>query len=128
MVRHKAQIRSSPSSRRGVIYVAANNGRIPNEGEFDFSFSTIAGNDENVVVQVAEVNMALGAVSYLVDNGYRVVFDEDLKTGKDISFMLRKIRMLRPGFFVKGIYGCWMPLCNPLRISMRVFRGRRERS
>ena len=92
MVRNKTEIRSSPSSRRGVNYVAANNGRIPNEGEFDFNFSTVEGNDEEFVVQVAEVNKALGAVSYLVDHGYRVVFDRDLKTGKDVSFMLQKER------------------------------------
>ena len=90
MVRNKSKIRSSPSSRRGVQYVAANNGRIPNEGEVDFKFTTAEGNDEEFVVQIAEVNKALGSVSYLVDHGYRVTFDKDAKTGKDISFMLNK--------------------------------------
>ena len=98
MVRNKAKIRSSPSSRRGVNYVAANDGRIPNEGEFDFSFQTTEGNDETMVVQVAEVNKALGAVSYLVDHGYRVVFDKDLKTGRDISFMLQKAKNITSRF------------------------------
>ena len=70
--------------------MAANNGRIPNEGEVDFKFTTTEGNDEVFVVQIAEVNKALGSVSYLVDQGYRVTFDKDLKTGKDISFMLNK--------------------------------------
>ena len=90
MVRGKTKIRPSPSSRRGVHYVAANNGRIPNEGEVDFAFQTIEGNSEEIVVQIAEVNKALGAVSYLVDKGYRVVFDKDLVTGKDISYMMKK--------------------------------------
>ena len=90
MVRNKAKIRPSPSSRRGVNYVAANNGRIPNEGEVDFKFTTMEGNDEQFVIQIAEVNKALGSVSYLVDQGYRVTFDKDLKTGRDISFMLNK--------------------------------------
>ena len=90
MVRNKSKIRPSPSSRRGVNYVAANNGRIPNEGEVDFKFTTMEGNDEQFVIQIAEVNKALGSVSYLVDQGYRVTFDKDLKTGRDISFMLNK--------------------------------------
>ena len=90
MVRNKTKIRPSPSSRRGVQYVAANNGRIPNEGEVDFAFTTAEGNSEEFVVQVAEVNKALGAVSYLVDKGYRVVFDKDETSGKDISYMMKK--------------------------------------
>ena len=98
MVRNKTKIRPSPSSRRGVHYVAANGGRIPNEGEFDFAFKTVEGNNEEMVVQVAEVNKALGAVSYLVDHGYRVVFDKDLKTGKDISFMLHKAKNVTSRF------------------------------
>ena len=90
MVRNKTKIRPSPSSKRGVHYVAANNGRIPNEGEIDFSFTTSEGNEEEFVVQIAEVNKALGAVSYLVDRGYRVVFDKDTDSGKDISYMMKK--------------------------------------
>ena len=78
--------------------MAANDGRIPNEGEFDFAFQTVEGNDEEMVVQIAEVNKALGAVSYLVDHGYRVVFDKDLKTGKDISFMLQKAQNVTSRF------------------------------
>jgi hypothetical protein len=91
MVKNKSKIRASPSSIRGVHYVAANNGRIPNEGEFDFDFFTSEGNQESIIVQIAEANKALGAVSYLVDNGYRVVFDKDMATGKDVSFMMKKV-------------------------------------
>ena len=36
------------------------------------------------------MNKALGAVSYLVDHGYRVVFDQDEKTGHDVSMMTHK--------------------------------------
>ena len=68
MVRNKKMIRASPSSKRGVHYVAANGGRIPNEGEFDFEFSTQEGHEESMIFQIAEVNKALGAVSYLVGN------------------------------------------------------------
>ena len=90
MVRRKDRIRPSPSSLKGEHYVAANNGRIPNEGEVDFEFITPDGHQEKMVFQIAEVNKALGSVSYLVDNGYRVAFDKDIATGKDLSFMIHK--------------------------------------
>ena len=90
MIRKKTAIRPSPSSIKGMHYIAANNGRIPNEGEFDFSFVTQEGHNETMVFQVAEVNKALGAVSYLVDNGYQVIFDKDLATDRDLSYMRHK--------------------------------------
>ena len=93
MVRNKAKIRPSPSSRRGVQYVAAKRGRIPNEGEVGFASTTSEGNAEEFVVQVAEVNKALGAVSYLVDKGYRVVFDKDATTGKDVCYMKKTAKV-----------------------------------
>ena len=86
----KQKMRPSPGSRRGAHYLAANNGRIANEGECDFKFKTVEGNEQNITFQIAEVNKALGAVSYLVDSGYRVVFDQDEETGHDISMMLHK--------------------------------------
>ena len=36
------------------------------------------------------MNKALGAVSHLVDDGYRVIFDKDEKTGHDLSMMIHK--------------------------------------
>ena len=90
MVRNKAKIRPSPASIRGVHYVAANNGRIPNEGEVDFEFTTDDGHYEFLVMQIAEVNKALGSVSYMVDTGFRVVFDRDEETGVDLSMMVHK--------------------------------------
>ena len=39
---------------------------------------------------MAEVNKALAAVSALVDSNHRVVFDKDMKTGADISFIIDK--------------------------------------
>ena len=86
----KQKMRPSPGSRRGAHYLAANNGRIANEGECDFKFRTIEGNEQNITFQIAEVNKALGSVSYLVDNGYRVVFDQDEATGHDVSMMIHK--------------------------------------
>ena len=91
MVRRKQQIRSSAGSRAGVHYVAANNARIRNEGECDFHFSTKEGQEENFVFQIAEVNKALCAVSYLVDHGHQVIFDKDEETGVDISRIINNI-------------------------------------
>ena len=62
-----------------------------NEGEVDFSFTTQEGNGENFVVQIAEVNSFLGSISYLVDQGFRVTFDKDAATGRDLSMMVHKL-------------------------------------
>ena len=84
------KVRPSPGSRSGLHYLAANNARIANEGETDFQFLTGSGDKENWVFQVAEVNKVLRAVSYLVDNGYKVTFDQDPKSGRDTSHILHK--------------------------------------
>ena len=90
MVKNKSKIRPSEGSKMGVHYVAAHNGKIPNEGEVDLDFFTSEGNEESITFQIAEVNKALGAISYLVDRGYRCVFDKNMKTGQDLSMMLNK--------------------------------------
>ena len=90
MVRNKNDIRPSKASLAKVHYIAANNGRIPNEGEIDFQFNTTEGHSENMIFQIAEVNKALGSISYMVDHGYSVIFDQDTATGKDISRMIHK--------------------------------------
>ena len=90
MVIRKSEIRESEGSRRGVHYVAANDGRIPKEGEYDLKFSTVEGQEQCLTFQIAEVNKALCAVSNLVDNGYRVVFDKNMKTDQDTSHMIHK--------------------------------------
>ena len=41
-------------------------------------------------MQIAEVNKALGSISYMVDKGYKVIFDKCDKTGRDISMMVHK--------------------------------------
>ena len=40
--------------------------------------------------QVAETNKPLGAASYFVDDGFKVIFDKDMKTGMDLSMMVNK--------------------------------------
>ena len=84
------KIRPSRASLAGVHYVAANNGRIENEGEAEFDFATNEGNSLSWTFQVAEVNKVLASVSALVDSHHRVIFDKDEKTGTDISFILDK--------------------------------------
>ena len=84
------KIRPSPGSKRDVHYVAANNARIRNEGECDFPFITDDKQEVSFVMQIAEVNKALCAISYMVDHNYKVVFDRDEKTGADVSYMFNK--------------------------------------
>ena len=84
------RIRSSKGSRAGVHYVSASSARIPNEGECDFHFQTKDGQKENYTFQIAEVNKALCAVSYLVDRNNQVIFDQDEVTGLDISRIINK--------------------------------------
>ena len=90
MIRNPEAIRPPRASRLGVHYVAANDGRIPNEGETTFKFRTNDGHDITWDVQIAEVNKALGAISHLVDDNHRVVFDKNMKTGIDMSMMINK--------------------------------------
>ena len=70
--------------------MAANSARTANEGETDFNFLIGSGDKEKWVFQVAEVNKVLCSVSYLVDNGHKVTFDQDYKTGRDTSHILHK--------------------------------------
>ena len=90
MVRGKGKVRSSPGSRAKVHYVAASDQRIANEGETDFCFSTLEGQKQTWVFQIAQVNKVLCAVSYLVDNHHRVIFDQDERTGIDTSHILNR--------------------------------------
>ena len=90
MLRGRSKIRPSEASRAGIHYVAANNGRIANEGEADFAFETSEGHEWNITFQVAEVNKALASVSSLVDSNCRVTFDRDEVTKADVSYIYNK--------------------------------------
>ena len=91
MVINKSEIRESEGSRAGLKYIAANDNGIPNEREYNLTFKTTEGNSEDFTFQIAEVNKALGAVSYLVDRGYKVTFEKNMQTGQDVSHMTNKI-------------------------------------
>ena len=86
----KRRIRPSPGSKRGMSYVAAGNEKIKNVGEIDFDFQSVEGHISNMVFQIANVNKALGSVAYSVDRAYRVVFDKNMETGEDMSYMTHK--------------------------------------
>ena len=86
MVGH-LKVRSSPGSRIGMSYVGAGGEKIKNEGEVVFPFKTMEGHSENVTFQVAEVNKPLGAAAYFVDSAYRVVYDKNMATGEDMSYI-----------------------------------------
>jgi hypothetical protein len=86
----KRQIRPSPGSKKGMCYVAAGNERIRNEGEITFEFESLEGHRESFVFQIAAVNKALGSGAYMVDHGFRVVYDKDMDTDEDLSYMIHK--------------------------------------
>ena len=85
---NRRKIRASEGSRRGLKYVAATGDKISNEGEIDFEFVTNEGHQESWVFQVANVNKPLGSVASRVDASCRVVYDKDMKTGKDLSYII----------------------------------------
>ena len=85
---NQKKVRPSAASKAGVHYVACNNGRIPNEGEYDFKFQTEDRAPMECCFQIAEVNKALASVSALVDTNHRVVFDQE--QGVDCSFIVNK--------------------------------------
>ena len=63
---------------------------IPNVGELDLEFMTGEGHQDKIVFQVADVNKPLMLISDRIDNGCRVVFDQDDQTGKDLTHILNK--------------------------------------
>ena len=73
-----------------MCYVAARGEKILDEGEVEFDFETMEGHQSSMVFQIAEVNKALGSVAYMVDKGYRVVYDKNMVTGEDMSYMTHK--------------------------------------
>ena len=59
--------------------------------------------------QIAEVNKAVGAVPQLVDRGFKVIFDKNMKTGQDMSLMLNKETNVAPRFRRERKCGSLMP-------------------
>ena len=84
----------SEGSRKGVQYVTANGGKMPNLGEHKVHFKTADGGTSSVVFQVTHARKPLASVSKIVEKGNRVVFDkessyiENLHTGKRVPIEL----------------------------------------
>ena len=70
--------------------VAAGNERIKNEGEITFDFESLEAHAVSFVFQIAEVNKARGSGAYMVDQAFRCVYDKDMDTGEDLSYMIHK--------------------------------------
>ena len=68
---------ASAGSLKGLHYVAASGTRIPNMGQQKIKFLTENGTWARWIFQVAAVNKPLASVSKLIDDGWRVVFDEE---------------------------------------------------
>ena len=84
-------VRPSAGSKRGLHYVSATDHRIPNIGEVDMNFMTIEeGIEGSIIFQVVDVNKPLMSLSDRVDNGCRLVFDQDDTTGEDLTHLYVK--------------------------------------
>ena len=86
----KRKVRPSKGSRMGMRYVGAGGEKINNEGEVDFPFESVEGHKQSMIFQIAEVNKPLGSVAYFVDRDFRVVYDKNMVTGEDMSYMIHK--------------------------------------
>ena len=74
---HGIKLEESEGSRRGVHYVTANGGKMPNLGEKKVFFRTKDGGTSSVVFQVTHARKPLASVSRIVQKGNRVVFGGD---------------------------------------------------
>ena len=119
------KVRPSPGSRRGMCYVAAGNERIKNEGEITFEFESLEGHRESFVFQIAEVNKALGFGAYMVYHGFRLVYDKDMDTNEDLSYVIHKPTNERSDSGGRRMFGYWM-LSSPLSSFSGISAGRRE--
>ena len=70
--------------------MAAGNERIKNQGEITFDFDSVEEHKESFMFQIAAVNKALGSGTYMADNAFRVVYDKDMETNEDLSYMIHK--------------------------------------
>ena len=70
-------VMKSVGSLCGLHYVAADGARIPNVGQQLVRFMTIDGTWAEIMFQIAAINKPLVSVSKLIEDGHRVIFDED---------------------------------------------------
>ena len=88
---NEIQLQQSEGSKKGVQYIAANGGKMPNLGEKKVHFRTKDGMESNVVFQVTHARKPLASVSKIVQKGNKVVFSpagsyiENIQSGKRIE-------------------------------------------
>ena len=68
------RIRPSAGSKSGLHYVAANNARMPNQGQSRLKFMSSEGTVASILFQIAAINKPLVSVSKLIDEGHEVIF------------------------------------------------------
>ena len=67
----------SAGSKKGIHYIAATGNRVPNEGRQRVPFWTEEGVGLSWIFQVTKVNKPLVSVGKLIEEGWRIVFDEE---------------------------------------------------
>ena len=104
MLRGRCRIRPSEASRAGIHYVAANNGRIANEGEVRLNLE--APNGEGGTRQIgstfqsARVTRPLMSVSQICDHGFKCVFEKDKATVVDQNMNTQFVCERRGGLYM----------------------------
>ena len=107
----------SPASMAGKGFVAADNGRIANEGQADLNLA-VGKNKLRSTFQVAKVNRPLMSIGRMCDQGHKVVFDAKKaevvdKHGKVVTTFWRK----------GGLYTVDMMLRAPRRTTPKPAAG-----
>ena len=70
------KMQESVGSRKGVHYIAADGGRMPNLGEKRVPFKTSDGATSSVLFQVTNARKPLVSVARIVEKGNRVIFSQ----------------------------------------------------
>ena len=89
------QIEPSEGSRRGQYYSSASNHKLKNLGQQKIRACTDAGDETEVLFQIADVSKPLVSVSAICERGNRVIFRQNgglvqnLRTGGVIPFERR---------------------------------------
>ncbi len=101
-------IEESPASRAGRGFIAANNKKIPNEGQTTVRIKGKDGIALRSLFQVAEVSRPLWSVGKLCDQGFDTKFNKHRavitdETGKEVLVFERK----------NGVYLCMLQVRNP---------------
>ena len=79
------EVRQGEAARRGVNYLVADGGSVPNLGEMSVNLITQERHKCNILFQVADVNKPILAVSSLAAHGHSVSFNDKGGTIKHMA-------------------------------------------